>query len=101
MTEPRSQLCLAEGMLVMVGMADAVPIELIKPADYVMGFVSLKNQQVVRVLLDNGQLVESILDHRFMRLDGIWVEAKDLLVRSPFTPHGLSLMRVVGQRRRG
>ena len=53
MTEPRSQLCLAEGMLVMVGMADAVPIELIKPADYVMGFVSLKNQQVVRVLLDN------------------------------------------------
>ena len=89
MTEPRSQLC--EGTLVMVDMANAVPIELIKPGDYVMGFVSPKN--IVKVTLDNGQPVESTLDHKFMRPDGTWVEAKDLLVRS-LTPHNLSPMRV-------
>jgi len=93
MTEPRSQLCLAEGTLVMADMANAVPIELIKPGDYVMGFVSPKN--IVKVTLDNGQPVESTLDHKFMRPDGTWVEAKDLLVRSPLTP--LSPMRVAGR----
>jgi hypothetical protein len=45
--------------------------------------VSPKNQSMVRVTLDNGQSIESTLDHKFMALDNTWIEAKDLKLGIP------------------